>query len=151
MLRGTLFIGLAVLTAGCSGFDLKRLAPPGIVRYERIADEKEPNPEIEDRIAEYQQDRKARFPKLGETAAGSAEMTGIPNSGVDDAVADLEAARENLELSIDESLSQRQADEERRREIDQFAAALSQSIDEAKAAAEREERLRRREQESSEE
>jgi hypothetical protein len=139
---------LPALAAGCSTFDPKRLAPPGFVRYERIADEKEPNPEIQARIADYKQENKPRFPKVGETAAGGARMTPIPDGGVDAEIAGLETARDELERSIKESRDAQDADDQALRDIGESGAALTERIAREKAAAEREKRLSEKEEAS---
>lgn len=54
----------ACLSAGCT--TLKRLAPPGIVKYEDLAGGKPKNPVIANRVKAVRTARDARFPDLSE-------------------------------------------------------------------------------------
>ncbi len=140
MLRFVGSVGLALATIGCAGVDLARLAPPGIIRYERIADEKPPNPTIAARIEERRDSEKPKIPKLGETAAGGAKMSRIPNTGVDDEVMRLETERENLEMAIATDMLESTASAQEADAINEAAADLSTAIEDAKTAAARERR-----------
>ncbi len=131
---------MVLATAGCAGVDLARLAPPGIIRYERIADEKEPNPTIVTRIEERRVDEQPRFPKLGETAAGGAKMSKIPNKGVADEVARLEGERDKLGMAVETDILESGASGSEAVAINEAATDLSTAIEEAKTAAARERR-----------
>ena len=76
------------VASGCSSTDLRRLAPPGIIKYEKIAEKKEPNPAITEEISDYQTNTKAKFPKLGRTPAGRRDRN-IPGNRSDGAVSDV--------------------------------------------------------------
>ncbi len=138
MLRFVASIGMTLAITGCAGVDLARLAPPGIIRYERIADEKEPNPTIAAQWEERRGDEKPRFPKLGETAAGGARMTGIPKAGVAGEMTRLERERDNLETAVETDLLESGASASEADQINEAAADLSTAIDEDKSAAARE-------------
>ena len=133
-------LGLASVTAGCAGTDLARLAPPGIIRYERIADEKEPNPTILAKREERRENAQARFPKLGETAAGGAKMSPIPNDDVANAIEALEKERDNLEMAVTTDALETAAASEEATAITQAREELSAAIEDEKTAAARERR-----------
>ncbi|MCB2097764.1 MAG: hypothetical protein AB7F91_15710 [Parvularculaceae bacterium] len=56
----------AILAAGGCAGGLKRIAPPGIVKYEDRAKGQPVSPAIEARIDAYQTEEAGGFPKLGE-------------------------------------------------------------------------------------
>lgn len=61
------FVGLiafAVASGGCT--TLKRLAPPGFVKYEELAGDKPKNPVIQERVKAVKVARDARFPNLSD-------------------------------------------------------------------------------------
>ena len=58
--------GTLVFLPGCSTLDLKRFAPPGLIKYENIADEAPVNPNIDETIARHRQNGDARYPSLGD-------------------------------------------------------------------------------------
>ncbi len=133
-------LSLASVTVGCAGTDLARLAPPGIVRYERIADEKEPNPTITATVAERREDVRPRFPKLGETAAGGAKMSPIPSGGIANAIEDLEKERDNLDMAVETDALETAAALDEATAIAQASEELTAAIEDEKAAAARESR-----------
>ena len=61
-----LLAGAAVALSACSASDLKRFAPPGIVKYEEIAAEAPPNPTIQSEIDRRRDEGDAAFPVLSE-------------------------------------------------------------------------------------
>ena len=133
-------VGMVLAVTGCSGLELARLAPPGIIRYERIADEKEPNPTIAERVAERSEDEKPRFPKLGETAAGGAKPSPIPNDRVAREISRLESKRDTLSAAVETDMLEDSADAQETQEIETAAQALSKAIDKEKQTAARERR-----------
>ncbi len=64
MVKDLFVFAAALLVMGCSGVQWRRLAPPGILKYEELASEKPPNPVIEEEIAERKDGEKTRFPNL---------------------------------------------------------------------------------------
>lgn len=138
-------LGLASVTAGCAGTDLARLAPPGIIRYEKIADEKEPNPTITERIENRREESRPSYPKLGETAAGGAEISPIPNDDVANVIEGLEKERDNLEMAVETDALESAVALEEAAAIAQASEELSTAIEDEKAAAARERREIRRE------
>jgi hypothetical protein len=68
------FAALAVLTAAMGGCTtMKRLAPPGFVKYEDLAGDKPKNPVIQERVKAVKQARDARFPNLSEQPSAAPE------------------------------------------------------------------------------
>lgn len=107
-----LSLTLTPMIAGCTGFNFERLAPPGIIRYERIADQKEPNPAIVAELEAYEADKKAKFPKIGETAAGKANVERASLGAVEAQIKTLEEARDELQEGVesDQRAAQRDAE-----------------------------------------
>lgn len=128
-------VGAVIAITGCSGLELARLAPPGIIRYERIADEKEPNPTIAAQVAARGEAEKPEFPKLGETAAGAAEMTAIPNKRVARQVTQLESDRDNLNVAVETDMLESSAAVQETQDMETAAKDLSETIDAEKKAA----------------
>lgn len=126
--------------AGCTGLELARLAPPGIIRYERIADEKEPNPTIATQVAERNEAEKPKFPKMGETAAGGAKRTPIPNDRVDREITRLESKRDSLSAAVETDMLENSVAAQETQEIETAVQDLSKAIDREKSAAARERR-----------
>ena len=131
-------LGLAAFTVGCAGTDFARLAPPGIIRYEKIAEKKEPNPTIIERISDRREETQARFPKIGETAAGGAKMRPIPKRGVGGLIETLENERDNLDMAVETDALETAASMDEAAAIKQTSDELSAAIEDEKAAAARE-------------
>ncbi len=130
-------VSSALAISGCTGFELARLAPPGIIRYERIADKKEPNPAIVKRIEERGESERPKFPKLGETTAGGAQLTPIPDGGVAGDISQLALEREHLDMALETDKLEAGAAAEDANAINEAAADLSVAVEKAKAAAAR--------------
>ncbi len=64
MVKDFFVFAAALLVMGCSGVQWRRLAPPGILKYEELASEKPPNPVIDEQIAERKDGEKTHFPNL---------------------------------------------------------------------------------------
>lgn len=137
MRRVLIGVGGAMAMTGCTGFDLARLAPPGIIRYEHIADEKEPNPVIVERIEARSEEQKPRFPKLGETTAGGAKLKPIPNGGIAGEISSLADERDRLDMALETDRLESDAAAMEAGSINEAAAELSAAVDEAKSAAAR--------------
>ncbi len=93
-------VGLAALIAaspGCSS--LKRLAPPGILKYEELAGDQPVNPEIKQRIAERRREIDRRFPDL--SAQPSTRPAEAPMAERDALAADLIEARDELQAAVE--------------------------------------------------
>lgn len=133
-------VGTIIAITGCTGLELARLAPPGIIRYERIADEKEPNPTIAAEVAERGETEKPKFPKLGETAAGGAKRSAIPNKRVERRITRLESERDNLSVAVETDMLENSAAAQETHEIETAAQDLSEAINAEKTAAARERR-----------
>ena len=144
MIRLVAAILLILLAGGCAGLDLKRLAPPGIIRYERIADEKEANPVIAEEIRTRRRDNDARFPKIGETAAGGAHTTSIPNEGVESEIDRMEAEREALLSALEAERAAMAAEDEDLAQLNEAGTKLSAEAEKDKAHAARDAQTRPR-------
>ena len=75
-----LLASLSLLAGGCT--TMRRLAPPGFVKYEDLAKGRPPNPDMVDRIKESQSKSATRFPSLSEQPATQP----VPPSAADQAV-----------------------------------------------------------------
>jgi len=93
-------VGLAALIAaspGCSS--LKRLAPPGILKYEELAGDQPVNPEIKQRIAERRREIDRRFPDL--SAQPSRRPAEASMAERDALAAGLIDARDELQAAVE--------------------------------------------------
>ena len=91
------FLALAALAlSACAGW--KRLAPPGIVRYENLAGDQPQNPQIKERVAERKAERTPVFPDLTQTPKGPPEPLG--DAEQDALKADILAARDALNENV---------------------------------------------------
>lgn len=125
-------------SAGCSSADLRRLAPPGIIRYEKIADEKPPNPVIEQRVKAYGGNRDAVFPKIGETLSSAGRPSRMPAAEVDREIETLSERRDRLQADVE---AERRAADEREAELDAIRAqgeTLRRELESQKDLARRE-------------
>ena len=96
-----LALALISLASGCSNLDLARFAPPGIVKYEDLAGDQPPNPEIQERISERRSDPEAKFPILSQTP-GEADRPELPPTAERTLDAEtLVSQRDALQTSID--------------------------------------------------
>lgn len=124
--------------SGCSSFELSRLAPPGIVKYEEIASEKPPNPAIEEAIAARKKTSDPRFPVLSRTPAAGPPPPRPKPAEVSAETDALVGARESLEADLAED---RAAAETDRAELDALNSkrdSLAKDVDRDAAAARRE-------------
>lgn len=133
---GCIVLGLAVFcAAGCSG--LSRFAPPGVVKYEDIASEKEPNPAIQQRISERKEAGDSRFPVLAETPGEKDRPAPRPQDERDTETSELVQARDALEAAI--AADRKAAEEEGDMEsLIEQSQTLSGRIDSDARAAQRE-------------
>lgn len=111
-IRPAVLIAILLLLAGCSSFDFRRLAPPGILKYERIADEKAPNPAIQEQIDAYRQSGNAVFPKIGETAAATQTVSRPNVAQAEEEITELESARRSLEDAVADDRAAAELDRE---------------------------------------
>ncbi len=81
---------------GCAG--LKRLAPPGVIKYENLAGDDPPSPAIKERIAARQNAGAGGFPNLAETP--SKKPDGVPKSAREKEMEELLAARDALARAV---------------------------------------------------
>ena len=128
--------GLAI--SGCTSFQWSRLAPPGIVKYEHIADEKPQNPAIAEEIAQYQDVERKRFPVLSQTPAAGDPPEPPPAKEVDAALAETVTARDGLTQTLDADAAAVEAEREGRALLDAGRDSLVDQIDRDEAAVRRE-------------
>lgn len=121
--------------AGCSSFDLSRLAPPGIVKHEEIASEKPPNPAIAEMIAARKQTADPRFPVLSQTPAAGPPPPRPDRARIDAETTALVAARETLEAGLAEDRAAAEAESAERDALSRRRESLDREVDEDAAAA----------------
>lgn len=127
-------LGLAALACapGCSG--LKRLAPPGILKYEDLERGQPPNPVIQERIATRRASVDQRFPNLSEQPSKRPEeMTEAERQATSAALA---GARDALAEAVAQDRAA--SDSERSATLDEAAAALAVEVEREGEAARRE-------------
>lgn len=126
----------ALALGACSKAQLVRFAPPGIIKYEELAGDQPPSPQIQERIAERREEARPRFPNLSETPSAPPEVA--PESEQLILTEDLETAAQTLQTAIADA---RLAAKEEERARDALPVARDQllaDIDRDAAAAERE-------------
>ena len=104
-----LALALISLASGCSNLDLARFAPPGIVKYEDLAGDQPPNPEIQERISERRTDPEAKYPILSQTPGESDRPEFPPAEDRAMEAETLVSQRNALEASIDEDRASAEA------------------------------------------
>ncbi len=100
MVKDLFVFTAALLVVGCSGVQWRRLAPPGILKYEELASKKPPNPVIEEQIAQRKDGEKTHFPNLSQ-APSQSDLPAERSQGEITADIDaLAAAREVLAVEV---------------------------------------------------
>lgn len=132
----------ALAVAGCAG-GFKRLAPPGIVKYEELANDQPPNPLIVERIEAQKDEPGGGFPNLAEQPTKLPE--GIAKPERDAMIADLLAERDALNAAMETDRAA--AEIERTETLETQRDALSDALSKDDAAARRERGLPPREEE----
>lgn len=93
-------VGLAALIAAAPACtSLKRLAPPGILKYEEIAGDQPVHPEIKERIAERRREIDRRFPDMSEQP--SKRPAEAPAAEREAIAAELIEARDELQAAVE--------------------------------------------------
>lgn len=128
--------------AGCAG-GFKRLAPPGIVKYEELAKDQPPSPVIVERIEARKDEPGGGFPNLSKQPTKLPE--GIAKPERDAMIGDLLAERDALNAAMETDRAA--AGAERLETIETQRDALSEAVSEDDAAARRERGLPPREDE----
>lgn len=124
----------AMVLSGCAV--MKRLAPPGFVKYEEISDQKPPNPVIVQRIEEIRAQKSKGYPNLSEQPqAAPARPT---ESARTDELARLSARGADLRAGLARDQASMAADNAASPAPETEAASLAAAIavDKAAAAAE---------------
>lgn len=132
----------ALAAAGCAG-GFKRLAPPGIVKYEELAKDQPPNPVIAERIEAQKDEPGEGFPNLAKQPTKLPE--GIAKPERDAMIADLLAERDALNAAMETDRAA--AGTERAEALETQRDALSDALSKDDAAARRERGLPPREEE----
>lgn len=101
---------VAFSAAGCAELQLARFAPPGVVKYEDIAGEKDPNPTIVEVIEAQKETSTRDYPKLAETPSEQDRPEKRPLEEVDAEINELATARDALNEQMAEVLMQAEAD-----------------------------------------
>lgn len=127
---GAAFVAAAALLGvqGCESGDLARFAPPGIIKYEEIASEKPPNPEVVKRVAE----RRAavgggEFPILSQTPGPNARPEKRAAAELEAEMAALTSARDDLSSAVDADWAAAEAELEA--DLPAARDALKQQVD----------------------
>ena len=129
-----LILGLCV---GCSSEDLKRVAPPGFIRYEDLAKGEPISPALKSKMEEVAADKNVDYPVLHEQPDARPRVHDDATVKViEDA---LLARREALQAQIDKA--RRNADAERAEDLEAMKAALQIEVEADKSAAAGESRL----------
>lgn len=139
-----LVIGCLALS-GCAG--LKRLAPPGVLKYEELAGDQPPSPIIKERIAASKDLGTGGFPNLVETPSKKPE--GIPKATRERESAELLAARDALNAAVAEDRAAAASEREQgvllpgdeksgEKSLDAAQEALADAVAKDEAAARRE-------------
>ena len=131
------------LAAGCAELQLSRFAPPGVVKYEDIASEKEPNPAIVEAIETQKETSTRDYPRLSEAPSERDRPRKRPSSRVTGQIKKLARARDELNEEVAAARQEAEAD------IAEMPPLLSQreemqkqiELDTATAEAEREEAM----------
>ena len=129
-----LLLGVAgiVLLGGCE--TVKRLAPPGFVKYEDLAKDTPPNPTIEAKIDDREFGEDSRFPNLSN--APNSPPSAIDPQTREATTENLIAERERLQNAL--SADRKAAEAEARAEadaLDEARDALVDAIDQQRAKA----------------
>lgn len=101
---------VAFSATGCAELQLSRFAPPGVVKYEDIAGEKEPNPTIVEVIETQKETSTRDYPRLAETPSKKDRPKKRPLSQVDAEIDELATARDELIEHVAEARLEAEAD-----------------------------------------
>jgi hypothetical protein len=143
---------VSIALSGCAG--LKRLAPPGVIKYENLEGDQPPSPLIKERIAARRDAGTGSFPNIGATP--SKKPAGVPKKVREQQTADLIAARDALNAAVaadrTSAASEREGgvllpgdEQSGERPLDAAQEALAEAIAKDEAAARRERGLKPRE------
>lgn len=132
----------AFSAAGCAELQLSRFAPPGVVKYEDIASEKEPNPAIVEVIETQKQTSTRDYPRLAETPSEQDRPEKRPLEQVDAEIDELATVRDTLNERMADARMEAEADlaetppllskrEEMQKQIERDAASAEAEREEA--------------------
>lgn len=106
-------ISVSILLTACSSSDLRRFAPPGIIRYEDLAKGEPIDPVVQSRIDESNAEKGKSFPVISEQqttipegldAPSRDELTTNLEQSRATAAADIAKAREDAQLERQQSI-----------------------------------------------
>lgn len=135
----------ALAAAGCAA-ELKRFAPPGIVKYEELAKDQPPNPAIVARIEESRNEPGGGFPKLAEQPTALPQGIAKPERAA--MTEALLVDRDALDAAVAEDRAL--AEGERDASLVEMRDALGEAVAKDDAAARRERGLPPRKMEDEE-
>jgi len=130
-----LLTAAAFSAAGCSSLELARFAPPGIIKYEQIANKKPPNTAMQEIIDERREASEKKFPVLFETPSQKDIPTKRTVTEVTAEIEALEAARDYLAAAVEASRGQVEADSDKMSILPEQRDALSDKIERDEALA----------------
>ncbi len=136
--KALLMTAAASLSIGCSSAQLKRFAPPGLVKYEELAGDQPPNPVIQERIEDLYDADDRPFPRIVDTpSVKPVKMPAQEQAALTDA---LESARDDLETDIDTERAAAEADRTEADLLPEARDALKEQLERENAIAARERR-----------
>ena len=113
----------------------RRIAPPGIIKYEEIAGDKPPNPAIEEEIRLRKERDKARFPDLALAPSEADRPAKRPLAQIDEEIGELAAARDRLAAEVEGDRAAVDVDRETAGDLVKERDALTDEIDKDETAA----------------
>lgn len=107
------FLSTAFLAGtGCSSLELARFAPPGVVKYEDIASEKEPNPAILEIVEAQSEAADKGYPDLSQAPSKKDRPKKRSIRWVDDQINKLEDTRDTVNADVDADRAQAETETE---------------------------------------
>ena len=127
-----LLVSTGLTAAGCSQLDLQRFAPPGLVKYEDLAGDQPPNPEIQDRIDQRRENTDPSYPILAQQPAS--RPSGKARSEIGAELAQLRQARAAVEAGVAKDRVEAEIERAARVYLPGDAQGTERSLDEAREA-----------------
>jgi len=134
--RGCTAGALAILLGACSNAQLVRFAPPGIIKYEKLAGDQPPNPIIEQRIEERVEDSDSPFPVIAQTPSQSSPAR--PAEQRQKLTTGLEEKRDGLDVAIEADWEGVAQDRTRSETLSDKRARLAEDLERDSRAARQE-------------
>ena len=125
---------------GCSHEAWRRLAPPGIIKYEDLAGDQPTNTEIQAQIDQRTESGNARYPKISDTPGKTDRPTAPPNEEVAAEISALSTQRDEILEKVDDDRAAVAADRDTLGGLDAERDDLAARLEQDEAAAQRERR-----------